>query len=188
MNKIVMLQRPKANKMQLKTLNKVENDLKKEMNKQIAIVSGSFGIALYENWGWRQNRIANLFSEINNAWTEVSNDNYLSMLSLCEKETGIVIGIPEHDGNYNDLRYFQENPSKILDMTIEQRIYMRLRMKKWIGAEMVASVLVALHRRYGFGVERLDRLYHQMEEVRDRYNWDEKLIENECTRITQVMM
>ena len=188
MNKTVVLSRPiKATKTQIKTLKKIEDDLEKEMYKQIGIVSGSYGIALYENWGWREQRIRNFFAEINNIWNEVSRNPCESVLSLCEKETGIEISIPDYEGSYRDMIYFQGDTLG-LQLTIDQKIYMRLRQKKWLSVELVASGMVALHRKHGFGYERLNKVYEQMDDVRHRYNWDCKTIEQECYRLTNVDM
>lgn len=175
----------RCTKMQWKTLRKIEDDLEKEMYKQIGIISGAFGIALYENWGWREKRIAKLFQQISDAWNECAADPNKSMLEMCEDETGIVVDIPEYEGDYKELKYFQKESIRE-ELSIQQRIYMRIRQKKWLGAEMLAATLLALHRCYGFGEERINRLFQQFLEVRDRYHWDQKTIEDECFRITNV--
>lgn len=188
MNKSIVFSKPgKISKTQLRTLKKIEDDFYKEMYKQVEIVSGSFGIALYENFGWRKKKIEKFFNEINETWSEVSSDPNLSVLALCEQETGIELSIPEHDGSYKDLLYFNISPGTI-QMTIQQKIYMRIRQKQWVGAEMIGAGLIALHRLYGFGYNRLATVYEQMTDVRERYNYDNKLIEAECYSITGVSM
>lgn len=174
-----------ATKMQLRTLKKIEDELETEMWKQISIVSGSAGIALYENWEWRAKRIAGFFREINRCWVECTGDRSESMLGMLEKETGIIIDIPGFDGKYSDLLFFQGDSADV-ELSIQQRIYMRQRQKKWIGAEIFASALLALHRLYGFGDGRLGRVSGQIHEVRDRYGWDPKAIEKACYEITGV--
>ena len=182
-NYFVAAYRP-ASKTQIKTLKKIEDELEAEMWKQISIISGSAGIALYENWGWRTKRIASLFREINECWKECAKDKSISMLGMLEKETGVVIDIPEYEGKYSELLFFQD--SSDVELSIQQRIYMRQRQKKWIGAEIFASALLALHRLYGFGGDRLNRIAAQIYEVRDRYNWDAKTIEKACYELTNV--
>lgn len=186
MNRSIVYYNPNsANKTQLKTLKRIEDDLQKEMYRQIGIVSGSFGIALYENWGWREKRIGKFFQEIVNAWEECAKDPDISMLEMCENETGIVIGIPGCESSYKDLIFFTSD-TRHVEMTIEKRICMRLSQKKWLGPEMIAAALVSLHRIYNFGYDRLSKVYQQMEEVRNRYNWDADTIEKECYAMTNV--
>jgi hypothetical protein len=186
MNRVVFVgTTPKMTKTEYKILMKIENELEKEMLKQIDIICGCAGIALYESWGWRKERISKLYKEICGAWEKKTREE--SMLEICERETGIVIDIPEYEGNYQDLKFFQGD-SKIEDLEPKQRIYMRQRQKRWMGAEIFASLMIALHRTYGFGSERISRVYSQIVEVRDRYNWDSKLIDSECNRITGMGM
>ena len=173
----------KATPNQWKTLRKVEDDLQKEMYKQLNMISGSVGIALYEYWGWRHERLHKLYKTIDKLWEEIADDPNVSAFKLCEDETGMVISIPDFDGTWSDLLYYKDKAYK-KDLPIQQLIYTRIRQKKWIGAEVVASVMVALHRMYGFGYERLSRLYEQMDESRNRYDWDAKKIRQECFRIT----
>jgi len=177
----------KATLMQWKTLKRVEDDLEKEMYKQLNMICGSVGIALYENWGWREERLHKLFKSIDKLWEEIANDPNLSAFKLCEDETGIAIGIPEFDGNYDDLLYYKDKAIK-KNLPIEKLIYTRIRQKKWVGAEVIASVMVTLHRLYHFGFERLSRVYEQLDKIRNRYEWDAIKIRNECFRITNVSL
>ena len=174
-------------KMEIKALNNAENKLKAELFRQVGIMSGCAAIALCENWGWKGKRVAKLFKEIQDAWEENSKDRDVSMIELCERETGIVIDVPGFDGDYKKLRYF--NPNYTLDeMSIQEKTVMRIKQIQWSGPIVFASVIVALHRLYGFGGERIERLYNQMVEVRDRYGWNVKKIEKACYECTGVTM
>ncbi len=175
-----------ALKSRRKALDKAEKELMKEMYKQIDIVSGSIGIALYENWGWRDKRIAKYFREINEVWKECSADKDVSMLEMCENETGLVITLPGFEGDYKELKYFRERRPEDEDMTYFEMIAMRQQQKRWIGVMILASAFLAIHRLYGFGGERIVRLKEQMEEVRDRYGWDARKIEKACFDMTGV--
>ena len=175
----------KCTKTQYKRLMKAENDLEKEMLKQIGIIMGCAGIALFENWGWKKKRISDFFFGMQAAWNECVRDTQRSMLEICEDETGIIVDRPDYEGNYKDLLFFQPK-EKIATLSIEQRIYMRIRQKDWMGAEIFASVLVALHRKHGFGDKRIFRLKEQMDEIRDRYSADSDVIEKECRKITGI--
>lgn len=173
-------------KMKKKMLNRVENELKDEMYKNVLVVSGCIGIALYENQGWRKNRIANLFSEISESWGECAKDDKMSMLEMCENETGIAVYREGYEGDYTELKYFQ--PRGKTEMTIDQIICMRQQQKKWAYSLIFASAFLAMHRLHGFGKKRILELRDQMEEVKSRYNGDAKKISSACFQITGVEM
>lgn len=175
----------KCTKMQWKMLKKIEDELQKEMYNQIGIVSGSMGLALYYNWGFRQQRISKLFKNICVAWDECVADDDTNILDMCKKETGFTIGIPEYEGDYKDLIFFQEK-KKMDKLSIHQRIYMRQRQRKWLGAEVLASALISVHRQFKFGGERIGKLYDQMVEIMQEFNYDCKKIEDECYKVTNV--
>lgn len=175
-----------ALKMKRKALDRAEKDLKDEMNKQIVVVSGCFGIALYENWGWRKARISKLFREISDAWNECSADKDISMIEMCEQVTGIAVYRSGYDGDYQELKYFK--PGENVKLTVNQLIHMRYQQKKWVSTTIFASVFLALHRLYGFGGERILRLRDQVDDLKLRYNNDAKKIEKACFDITGVNM
>ncbi len=183
MNRLYYYTLGKGTDAQRKALIKAESELKKEMYRQIDIVSGCAGIALYENWDWRKGRISKLFQEITETWDECAKDKDLSIIEMCENETGLVITAPGFEGNYKDLKYFQKDGG---DLSILEMIHMRHQQKKWAGAMLFASAIIALHRLHGFGGERVMRLKGQIEEVRDRYDWNPHKIVNACDQITGV--
>lgn len=174
-------------KAEQKARKKANIDYMKEVHNQIGIVSGSVGIALYENWGWREKRLQKLFSEIKESWEECAADKNISMLEMCENETGIVIDRQGFEVDYKELRYFKPGDiSEQDEMSLCEFMYMRSQQKKWAGPQVFASVLLTLHRLYGFGAERIIRLKEQMEDVWTRYGSDCKKIEKACQEITGV--
>ena len=49
----------------------------------------------------------------------------------------------------------------------------------WIGSLVLACILLGIHRREGFGSERIQRLYDQIIEIGDSNQWNiEKLDSN----------
>lgn len=71
-------------------------------------------------------------------------------------------------------------------MTNAQWVYMRQRQKQWIAAQVTACILIALHRKYGFGFDRCARIYAQIREVEAEYGMDEKKIRQACKDETLV--
>lgn len=50
----------------------------------------------------------------------------------------------------------------------------------------MACLMVAMHRKYGFGYERLSRIYAQMQEIEADYRMDPKLIREACLQETGI--
>lgn len=65
-------------------------------------------------------------------------------------------------------------------MSVAQMIYMRQRQKKWIDAMLMACLFLSLHRKYGFGKDRLVRLMGQIYEIETEYNFDRKKLVAAC--------
>ena len=175
----------KRYKMMIATEEKARKKLVNELADQLDIVTSCAGIALYENWGWREKRIAGLYKEFNAVWDENAADKKRSIVEVCSEETGIDVFIPGFSGNYDDLKFFRGYDTG--RMTIEQEIVMRNKQCHWAPAMMLATAIVALHRRYGFGYERLARLNEQIVEVRQRYKGNVKKIKQACLDITGVV-
>lgn len=170
-------------KMKNKALAKAVSDFKNEHGRQLTIIGGCTGIALYENWGWRGKRLQEFYNEVDRAADECSLDNGISMIEMCENETGIVVYQEGFSGDYKELLYFQPEEQ---ELTVEQEIVMRKKQMRWVAPQIYALLFLALHRRYGFGPERIERLKEQMEEVRSRYKGNEKKIHKEHDRITGI--
>lgn len=71
-------------------------------------------------------------------------------------------------------------------MTNAQWAYMRIRQKQWIAPQIMACIMVALHRKYGFGFERLSRLYNQIDAIRTEYNLDPDKLREACREETHI--
>ena len=50
----------------------------------------------------------------------------------------------------------------------------------------MACIMVALHRKYGFGFDRCARFYEQVQEIEAEYGMDEKKIRQACLEETLV--
>lgn len=159
----------------------------KEAVKRVNIFYGSAAIALWEFWGWREKKIKHLLELTQDIWNECSSDNNISMLQMLENETGIDMRIPETGKSWHDVAFLNAKINmKIEDMSRPQIIYMRQQQTKWVGAQVLAGICIALHRKHQFGATRISRLISQINEVRFQYEEKEKVIINECMRITGI--
>lgn len=162
-------------------LKKAEKDLNEEMYKQVDIIYSSAAIAFARYWdkGWGPLRIRRLFDLTQECWDECGETNEVSMLEMVENEVGIEIRIPETDKSWHDLAFLNAKID-MGRMTKCQWIYMRQRQKQWIGAMVMACMFLALHRKYGFGPERLLRLMSQIDDIRIEFNYNRKDLVKAC--------
>ena len=170
-------------------LRKAELELDKEMRKQVDIIYSSAAIAFARYWndGWGPLRIRRIFDETLEAWNECGETNEMSMLEMLENETGIEVKIPDTDKSWHDLA-FLNSKIDMGRMSRAQWIYMRQRQKQWIGAMVLACMLLALHRKYGFGPERLLRLMSQIDDIRVEFRYDRKALIKACEEEARVVL
>lgn len=154
-------------------LRKAEIELEKEMKMQVDIIYSSAAIAFARYWndGWGPLRIRRIFDETLEAWNE----------------TGIEVKIPDTDKSWHDLA-FLNSKIDMGRMSRAQWIYMRQRQKQWIGAMVMACMLLALHRKYGFGPERLLRLMSQIDDIRIEFRYDRKALIKACEEEARVVL
>lgn len=158
--------------------------LQKEGERQALLIHGAAALALYRHWGWRKNRILDLLDKTEEVWNECAEDIDHSMIEMCETETGIEIQCG--DGKtWKDLHYLNSkiDPGR---MTPAKWIYMRRQQMKWMAPQVVAGILLALHRKCGFGFERCARIYGQIQEIQQEYNQDPKKVAAACLEETNV--
>ena len=142
-------------------------ELEKEIIDQCYIGYSAAVLALKRNWGWGKKRITNLLGKSQEIWMECAGDVNKSMIQMLDEETGIEI--QNGDGkSWKDLAYLN---SKINTdrMTKAMYIYMRREQKKWAAPQVMACLLLALHRREGFGYDRCQRFVAQVDEIKAQY-------------------
>ena len=158
--------------------------LEEEGRKQCFLLYGAAAIALYRHWGLRMVAIGRLFEITGEVWKTCACDNMKSMIEMCEEETGIEIQCG-NGKSWRDLPYLNAT----LDashMTNAQFVYMRQRQVHWIAPQVMACILVALHRKYGFGFDRCSRIYTQIKEIEEEYGHDPKRVKAACLELTGV--
>ena len=157
------------------TLKRAEIDLEKEMDKWIDLTLGALAIAFTRYWGWGVKRISNVMDEIQNAWDECAETNTKSMIQMLEEETGVELRSFTDNRGWRELAFLNNDLSKKINvngMTKAQWVVMRRNQIKWMRPQIYASALLGLHRRYGFGYERLARLVGQIDDVIAECDYD----------------
>ena len=168
-------------------LRDAEMALQKEMEKQVDMIYSSMAIAFKRYWNWGALRIRRIFDETLEARNECGETNEMSMLEMLENETGIEVKIPDTDKSWHDLAFLNAKID-MGRMNRAQWIYMRQRQKQWIGAMVMACMFLALHRKYGFGPERLLRLMSQIDDIRIEFNYDRKALIKACEEEARVVL
>lgn len=167
-------------------LTKLENQMQHEMYKQIRLYYSATAIALNVYWGWQQNRISKLLKETQKAWNECGKDNSKSMVELLEDETGVEL----QNGSGKSWREYaflnSSHPLNFRKLSRQQIYFMRRQQMTWIGSLVLACILLGIHRREGFGSERIQRLYDQIIEIGDLNKWNVSSLDNKLVGLIGV--
>jgi len=151
-----------------------------EGRKQCMILYSATALALYLYWDKKKQTIISLFDITGEVWQSCASTNEKSMLCMCEEETGIEVQIG-NEKSWHDLPYLNGTfPAK--PMSNAQWAYMRQQQTKWFAAQVMACLMVALHRKYGFGFDRLSRIYSQIDEIRTEYSLDGDRLRAVCLK------
>lgn len=147
--------------------------LEKEGDKWAMILYSGLALTMYRHWNMKKTAVTRLVDVTWDAWKECAVDHDSSMIKMCEDETGIEI----QNGSgvsWRDVAYL--NGEDIGEMTEAQWLYMRQQQIKWVRPNIMACILIGLHRKYGFGYERCLRVYEQIQEIEQEYKCNPKKI------------
>lgn len=148
--------------------------LEKEGDKWAAVLYSALALAMFRKWNMKKLAVTRLVNTTWDAWKECAQTNAKSMIMMCEEETGIEI--QNGDGvSWRDVTYL--SGEDIGPMSYEQWLYMRQQQIKWIRPNIIACILIGLHRKYGFGFDRCARVYEQIEEIEREFKSNAKRIQ-----------
>lgn len=158
--------------------------LEKEGRKHCFLIYGAAGIALHEHYQKGKTAILNFYEKSGEIWRDCAKDNKHSMIQMCYEETGIEIQCG-NGKSWEELPYLNEALDKGR-YTPVQLVYIRRRQIEWIPAQVMACMIVALHRKYGFGFDRCARFYQQVQEIQAMYDGDAERVRQACQKATGV--
>lgn len=164
-------------------IRKANRELMEEGYRQINLKIGGAGLALHRYWGYGTQRISKMMDELLRGWNECAADTSASMLTMLEEETGIELAVPG-EKSYHELIYLNGTPKG--DLTDMQIIYMRRKQCKWVGTAILASVMLSMHRLYGFGADRDTQLMNQIAEIEREFGGSGNRIVEELRKETGV--
>lgn len=174
-----------VNKYQKRALLKAEKELEDEVNKQIGIIFHAAAIALFRYHSWNNEQINDLIARVTQElWNECAESTDLSMIQMLYEETGIELMAEDKVTHWYDVIYLNSAKDNGEDLTIYQWIKMRQSQKGWVAAQIMACMLMALHRKEGWKVEGLGKLFNEVEDVKYEFNLDEKELQQACDEET----
>lgn len=151
-----------------------------ETKKQTFSLYPAAALALWRCWGKRKKSIESFLAVSHEVWLHCASNNNISMVQICEEETGIEV--QNGDGkSWHDLAFL--NADYDMDpyhMSNAQWVVMRNNQIRWVRPQLMACLMVSLHRKYGFGYDRLTRIYGQIEEIEREYDCRPDRIKKAC--------
>ena len=165
-------------------LRNVERQMNEEHDKQDRILRAAALIAMHRRWGWRQKRLLGLLEMIDEVISECGETNKKSMIQMLDEETGIEL--QNGDGKSWKELAFLNAEIDIGKLTLPKLIYMRQQELKWIPSLITAYILLALHRKCGFGSDRCARVYAQILETAEEFGWNGKDLTAACLQETGI--
>ena len=164
-------------------LQKATWRIETEGRKHCLCIYSATAMALWQHWGKKQEAINRIFELSHVVWNECAKDHDHSMIQMCETETGIEITNGDGKG-WRDVWFLNGfNPGM---MTEAQWLYMRQQQLKWIRPQIMACMLIALHRKYGFGFERCGRIYQQISDIEAEYRANPERLRKACYEMTGI--
>ena len=163
------------------SIQRSNEQLDKELRKQVALIYSATAIALKRYWGWGKDRIQALMDMTSEVWHECAQTNLKSMPQMLEEETGIEV--QNGDGqSWHDLGFLNVDVDVRWNRKTarSQWIYMRKKQQKWVSPNVTACLLLSLYRKCGFGAERCGRLVTQMIGVQNEFGRDPDRLKAAC--------
>lgn len=165
-------------------LRNVERQMNEEHDKQDRILRAAALITMHRHWGWRQKRLLGLLEMIDEVISECGDTRQKSMIQMLDEETGIEL--QNGDGKSWKELAFLNAEIDIGKLTLPKLIYMRQQELKWIPSLITAYILLALHRKCGFGSDRCTRVYAQILETAEEFGWNGKDLTAACLQETGI--
>ncbi len=163
----------RCTKQMAQLIRKAEKEISTEADKQVDLCICSMVIALYKFWNYREDRISKIINLTNEIFGECGSDNNLSMIRMCDEECDIELTNCE-GVSYKDKIFLNAEIDDGRPLTSAQWLAMRQNQKKWVEAQIMACIFIALHRKEGWGFKRLSELGLRMADIKGEadYNAD----------------
>jgi hypothetical protein len=156
-------------------IRQAERGISEEAEKQVDLCVCSMVIALYKYWGYREDRISKIINLENEIFNECGSDNNLSMIRMCDEECDIELTNCEGI-SYRDKIFLNAEIDDGKPLTSAQWLAMRQNQKKWVEAQIMACMFIAMHRKEGWGFKRLSELGTKMAAIKAEADYNPEKI------------
>lgn len=151
------------------SITRANKELDRVYSEHASIVYTVAAYVFWHEYGWRKNRISKVFSQSQEVYSECAGYGVeKSMIQMLDEETGIEIGIPGKK-SYKELSYLNGTIWEGKPPTKMQLIYIRKQEAEWCAPVMIACLALALHRKDGWGSERIAKFVTSVQEIRFKY-------------------
>lgn len=175
-----------ASKQLMKNIKKADAEITKEGAKQIDILYHAAGIALNRYHGWKGLRIERLVGVSQGTYDDCATINkQSSMIEMLWDETGIDLAREGCGRNWWEITYLNSELDDGKEMDNWQIYAMLLGEKKWVASQITASILLSLHRKEGWGPDRLFNFLQEMQAVKLEFGSNPAELRDECNRLTK---
>lgn len=158
---------------QTRALGRMKRRFDNEVSRQIDLVMASAMVALHRRYGWGKKRISDTLDMIQEAWFDSADHRDASMLMQLEAETGIELRAADDGKSYHDIAYLNGTMKvPIRSLPFAQQYYIGQQQIKWMESQILASVFLTIHRKCGFGADRLTTLLSDIREVQEECSTD----------------
>lgn len=156
-------------------------ELDKEYRKATEIVYFVSILVFNRVYGWKKLRIEHFLDKAVEVYVECRSNYQMSLVEMCDREMNIEVR-NESNKSYTECPYLcQEDWERKKEQVIKkmspnmQRMYLirvRQLMKEWMFPQVLASILLALHRKEGFGIDRVNKFVSEFTALRDEFSDD----------------
>lgn len=176
----------KKRKKHILVLRKLEDRIEAEGHEQCLRAYGAAALALHRHDGLELTSILRVFDTTHDIWIGCANDKSISIIRMCEEETGIEV----QNGSgksWEDVAFLNGQSAQML-FTPAQLAYMRIQQVTWVAASIIACILIALHREYDFDADMCARFYMQVQQIQGEYGMNAKAIAEAAQKETGVVI
>lgn len=164
---------------------KADRELEEEIKRWEVISFAAAVLAMHRYYGWTNAQLLEMLEHCAVICRDCSSTNQLSLIQMLDEETGIELQNGD-ERSWKELAYLNASLKPGQQMTTSQWIYMRKRQKKWVEPQLMACILLGLHRMKGYGFTSLKRIYSQIAGIEAEYGWNKDALHAACLDVTGI--
>lgn len=164
---------------------KADRELEEEIKRWEVISFAAAVLAMHRYYGWTRAHLLEMLEHCAVICRDCSSTNQLSLIQMLDEETGIELQNGD-ERSWKELAYLNASLKPGQQMTTSQWIYMRNRQKKWVEPQLMACILLGLHRMKGYGFTSLKRIYSQIAGIEAEYGWNKDALHAACLDATGI--